>query len=313
MADLSKIALDGTTYNVKDTVARNKIWLPTGGTAGQVLCKTGSASGSLSWHNPDDLFPNSYWYLPNGIYKSNVVAAYDFVGASSETDALKNVNDDTFNGELYELTNTGATFVRYNGFYFPPASYLAIPDYNEFVGYDIIESTMWDGSVYTTFNYNGNRLTSLQSVVFGYRYATSPAASKCSVGSVVSDYMLYTRTWRGSSNYYTYPTAGKCDSTSNKHYVSALEYDRGVLGCNFVSATSFDMFLNGMPLSLTQYAGITPSNHKSMVIGQNTQRTTENTTIPAYVTAIVFYNTVLTRAQHLELYNNIVALGGGID
>ena len=50
---------------------------------------------------------------------------------------------------------------------------------------------------------------------------------------------------------------------------------------------------------------------KIAIIAPNT--TTEATTIPAYVTALVFYNVELTASQHAELYENIKALGGGID
>ena len=313
MADLSKINLDGTTYSIKDTTARNKLGIPAGGTAGQVLVKNSATDGDASWCNPG-MFPvYTKWYHPTGVAVGDIVAAYQFVGAETEALALSNVNDTTYNTYALVKSATAPTWEKEFGFYFPAGTYLKTDcDNGEFrtAAFPYEEGAMWSGGTDSMVYSEPN--IEIRSVVFGYRYDESPASSKCSVGSVVNNNMLYTRTWQGSTTYITYHTAGYLNS-NYYFYKSATEYNRGVLGCNFNSGIDYSIYINGMNLSLTTHtAKITVGNHGIMVIGQNPNRTAANT-IPAYVTAIAFYRVALTKAQHMELYNNIVALGGGLD
>lgn len=260
MADISKIVLDGVTYNIKDETARAK------------------------------LFPVT-WYLPSGIASSNVVAAYKFVGASSEDAALTNV----VNSSNYKLTKIN------NG--------------NEIVAFS---NDFWNASTGVLLqcsqaltNSSLAALTTIKSAVFGYRYTEEINTSKSSVGTSMKK-ILYTNGWQGSSNYL------KCaigqNVTDTYLYKSAIEYDRGVIGGNFTSTSSYNVFLNGMNVPLTTYSvKINLSNQNTdIAIGQNGNRGSANV-IPAYVTALVFYNVTLSASQHMELYNNIVALGGGLD
>ena len=291
----STIAFDGTTES--QFLTKKGTWavpqsIPDGGKKGQILVKNSDANQDVSWYSPSDMPTSSTWYLPDGITESNVVAAYKFVGAENETQALTNVNT----GTSYVLTKNSVSS-----------------------GYKPI----WDASNGFLFK-NGGWLSNanlensnIQGVAFGYKYTEDINASKSSVGVSLS-VILYTKAWQGSSTYI------KCGagvySGEYSFRKAAIEYERGVLACNSKTAGSYynylisGVYLNGMPLSVTQHsAKINTNNQVSyVVIGQNPNRT-EATTIPAYVTALVFYNVELTASQHAELYENIKALGGGID
>ena len=295
MADISTISVNGTSYNIKDATARNRL-VPTGGTAGQVLVKNSATNGDCKWDTlnigPSD---NQNWYLPTGLATSNVIAAYKFVGASSEDNALKNV----VNASTCPLYNSGAIWNASTGFYFDNTlTKCEIRDWNQ----SSSECTINGASLSAT----------IKSVVFGYRYATTPTNSQSSIGCCGKN-LLYTRAWQGTTNYITYPAVGTY-TEGTYLYKSAIEYKRGVLGGNFISSTSFNIYLNGMNIPLTAHSTkINLSNHdRYTVLGFQSARDSA-TKVPAYATAIVYYNVALTNAQHMELYHNIVALGGGLD
>ena len=98
------IIVDSNIANVVNTSetplasAINLAGIPSGGTIGQVLAKNSNESGSVGWYDMNDL-PKSKWYLPAGISESQVIAAFLFGGAKSETAALRSVNS----GSVYTL------------------------------------------------------------------------------------------------------------------------------------------------------------------------------------------------------------------
>ena len=294
MADISKIVLDGTTYNLKDTTARGKLGLPTGGTAGQVLVKESATDGDAGWYAPGSFPANPNWYRPNGITASNVIAAYKFVGASSKANALKNV----VNSSTCQLYTTTAEWDVNTGFYFDKSLYAGIQDWET----NTSECTINNSTVAPT----------IKSVVFGYRYAIAPTSSQSSIGYIGYDKLFFTRVWQGTTNYINYPAIGYRDANTYL-YKSAIEYDRGVLGCNYVSTTSYNVYLNGMAISLTAHSTkVNTGSYFGVNILGFQDRDAANK-VSAYATAIAFYNVALTAEQHMELYHNIVALGGGLD
>lgn len=318
MADISKIIVDGTEYDIKDTTARAKLSIPSGGKTGQVLVKKSDTDGDVDWYSQDKFPADPNWFIPTGMSSANVVAAYRFVGAANEATAMKDLNGNDYYS-LQKVNTFSGYSVSWNqprGMLFPAGSYLKIGYEGQTAGgfYNVefaeASEPSWEGN--PEWQYNFNSPVTVTSAVFGYRYAESPASLKASVGICLDEHLFYTRTWQGgSTTYVEYPAMAKADSTA--FYKAALEYDRGVLSGSWKSSSSFTICLNGMILSLTtQPNPLDRSRHGYFVIGQNPNVNPENA-IPAYVTAVAFYNQQLTASQHMEMYNRIKALGGGID
>lgn len=288
MADISKININGTEYNIKDTEARNQgPSLPIGGTIGQVLAKNSDTDGDAGWYDLRNL-PSDKWYLPDGIVESDVIAAYQFVDRLNEAEALININE----GTEYGLSKSGSDVVwsSTNGLFIPAASSAGITNSN------IV-----------------NNYANVNSVVFGFSNA-NPTTSK-TVGGVIlhqSKFLLIGCTTNRSNWYKTFPYPSIPYDSSGKAYVGPDTIHNGVLSSDFVNKK---IYVNGTSISLTlakQNDGtsepITGLSHYSSkkVFGQDSN----SNVLSCYVTAIAFYNTILTNAQHVQLSDNIHALGG---
>ena len=92
--------------------------IPSGGKAGYVLAKSSSESGAVGWYHINKL-PTEDWMHPTGVEDSDIVAAFRFKRADSESEALYSINN---GGQRYILskTNSNVTWSAANGFYIPP-------------------------------------------------------------------------------------------------------------------------------------------------------------------------------------------------
>ena len=293
----ASITFDGSTET--KFLSQKGAWLvpasvPRGGTTGQVLIKKSNSDYDADWYSMGSFPANPKWYLPTGVSESSVVAAYKFVGASSEAAALLPVSGNTRN-VLSKVNDP--TWAASTGFYFPPSAYLKT-ETSSFETEEIAEEggETWIVPISVDF----------KSVVFGYRYAEVTSSQKGGIGIAHDDKIIL-------SEHKEMQSCIILNHTNNYWYKSALKKEQGVLGGNWIADNNYKIFYNGMPLSLTKSTNKTVvSNHyTNMVIGFNSNL--GNNCIPAYVTAIVFYNIQLSAAQHMELYENIKALGGGID
>lgn len=216
------------------------------------------------------------WWLPSGITEDQVLAAYQFVGRASEAEALINVN----NGTEYALTKSGATVV-------------------------------WNQSTGLYFTGTGDVLTNsaltdqwqdLLSAAFGYSGATDAGISG---GIGWRNYrQLQIRALGYNSTNINAHTISRPSTISSPQKAGTF-YTEGILGGNWDSTPI--LYHNGEVIattaSSTNIGDMNVSNAR--VLGQYA-----STSKAFYCTAIAFYKTLLTSEQHLELANNIKALGG---
>ena len=325
MADISKIEVNETTYNVKDATARNRlvptggttgqvlkkrsstnndvVWgsvsgIPTGGTTGQVLTKKSEADGDVGWYTPGSTPTGNDWYLPTGLLESNVIAAYKFVGQESEASALTNVN----NGTSYLLTkSTGITWSSANGFYIPATAGVGL--YNA----SLNEQTASVRSA--VFSYHGYSMISPDDREVYMPGMYMKTANALSDASNWDNRKALAINWIGDKTVY-----GIFAGTGNSETAGALagarnssQYSAGVLGCNYNGYGDVSLYYNGAGLSGTSASNyLSGASSTTITLGQ-LDYGLYNT--PYYVKAFVLFNTVLTAAQHLELYNSINALG----
>lgn len=311
MSDVSILKVEGVGYNVKDATARtaasdaqttansklsdapsdgkeyarkNGAWaevsgggsgLPEGGKIGQVLAKNSDEDGDAGWYKINDL-PSDKWYLVDGIMESNVIAAYQFVDRASEAEALINVNE----GTEYALAKSASsiTWSSAKGFFMPGVS-----------------------NVYLNNSTLVNNYSNVFSAAFGY--SGSSIDTGITSGIRLQEFRtLEIKTLVGDATTNSKPGFG---SNNNGHYYAPNNSPQyGVLSCNFAEPVS--LYINGNNQSLT--SGGTFYRGNRSVFG--TINTSWNTYKSCYITALVFYNISLTSAQHLQLSNNITALGG---
>ena len=254
-----------------------KSGIPDGGTIGQVLAKISDTDGDAGWFDIHKL-PNNKWYLPEGILEDQVIAAYQFVGRGSEAEALININE----GTEYALSKSSDTILwnSETGIFIPATS-----------GVGLKNSTLTD-------MYEG-----LYSAVFGFH---SLALDTSKIAGGIAWHSYRTMWLKGISNGTTFRNAFCINSsltTANIAWSETL-HNNGVLGGNFPR----ELFYNGTKVSISSAGGKSGSTTAyGNVIGQVTDSSARNS---FYVTAAVFYNTVLSTSQHLDLSDNIRALGG---
>lgn len=112
----SSIKFDGSTTTA--FLSKKGTWetpaggtVPDGGKVGQILAKNSDADGDTGWYYVGNL-PIYKWYLATGIVESQVIAAYQFIGAVSESVALININE----GTQYPLSKS-STNIMWNTTY----------------------------------------------------------------------------------------------------------------------------------------------------------------------------------------------------
>ena len=215
-----------------------------------------------------------------------MVAAYRFKGVATEQEALTNVNE----GTAYALTVTGAvTWTTGKGLFFPA-----------------------EVNCYITNTELTNQYASIVSCTFGY--------SDMSTGNVVTAGVVLLA-WTGSG-YFLIAKGGiyiSSTATYYKHITGAATTDGtiktsgsvhsgGVLSANWLSSGN-TLYYNGLSQSTSSgnakglgNLGWTPGRVFTTCKDTNLARGT------MYLSALVFYNTVLTDAQHVQLANQINAL-----
>ncbi len=316
MTDASKITVNGETYNVKDPTARdaasaaqttaagklsdapsdgkeylrkNGAWaepsggggsgVPDGGTTGQVLAKRSDADGDAGWYSLRHL-PFDKWYLPDGILESDVIAAYQFVGRLDEAEALLNVND----GAEYPLSKVlgTETWSVTKGFFIPATS----------------NAGLTNASL-------AGQYTNMLSAAFGYTEANAVSTTHAYCAGIIPNRnrQLNIKSWVNNTT--KRPTMSAFSNTS--YYIAGSLAENGVLAGNWETTPS--MYRNGESLSLANSEVATPSSGYGKVFGQLNNSSVYHS---CYITALVIYKVVLNASQHLELSDNIRALGGGI-
>lgn len=273
MADISKININGTEYNIKDTEARNQgPSLPTGGTIGQVLAKNSDTNGDAGWYNLRHL-PSDKWYLPDGILESDVVIAYQFVNRLDEAEALININE----GTEYPLSKIGGvTWNATKGLYIPTGG-----------GNGITNSTL--NSLYQNFF----------SAAFGYSDFDALGGNAGPGFLFSSNKVLRLKSY--ANNGYSLQDAIVFNGTG---YLCGGTSVNGVLSGNWMTPPS--IYRNGENLSIS--SSFTPGTSGYNKFFGHFDDGGHYTS--CYISAIVVYNIILSPSQHLQLSNNIHALGG---
>ena len=328
MADFSKVTVNGTTYNVKDATARTAasaaqttansklsdapsdgkqyarkdgVWseveatgsgVPDGGTIGQVLAKRSDTDGDAGWYNLRHL-PSDKWYLPDGIVESDVIAAYQFVDRLNEAEALININE----GTEYALTK-----VRSNIYWNDVTGFEIGPFENCGLTNDTLRQTLSTNMYGAAFGFSDASMTSTSHrIIGGLKIAVNRYLAirgwESSIGIARDSFDLPAINWGASATVYN--TQARLGSN-------------GVFGGNW-SSTS-ELFYNGISQSLGKRPNDPVSGsitNTPLIIGQpDVSQDSNHVVLKFCVSAMVFYNKILTAAQHLQLSNNIHALGG---
>ena len=256
--------------------------VPSGGKIGQVLAKSSSESGSVGWYDVAKLPHGDQWYIVNGIDDSNVVAAYKFKGRESLSDALTNINY----GTQYMLTATGVTWTTGKGLYFPATV-----------------------NCYITNTELTNQKGSIVSCAFGYSDMSTGSVTTAGVALNWANPYKYFAAMGGNVSSTTYRYHGTSIPQSASAYNSkymATKNAGGVLACDW---SNYGIWYNGLSQSLTN--ANTSQMHSDCWTYPRVFTTCTNSSLARgamYLSALVFYNTVLTDAQHVQLANQINAL-----
>ncbi len=220
----------------------------------------------------------SRWYLVDGITEENVVAAYKFKGVANLQEALTNVND----GEGYSLASTGVTWTTDKGLFFPA-------DVNCYINNAELVA----------------QHASIVSCAFGYSDMSTGSVATAGVAlNNANPYKYFAAKGGREGIYYNASILQTASTAAGKHTASSRP--AGVLACDW---SAYKIWYNGMSQSLSNmgkcpmYSGdwIYPRIFTTSS-GANIARGT------MYLSALVFYNCVLTDAQHVQLSNQINAL-----
>lgn len=220
----------------------------------------------------------SPWWLPIGILPSDVIAAYQFKGASSEANALLNQN----NKDTYPLTKVGST-VTWNqstGFYIPATN-----------GYGLKNASIKSfTSVFARFSdvASGNSAAILVSPAAGYTLMAKAAYA----------------TTEGAE-YKNAPGIIDFTTSSGTAYHMSTYYGNGVLGWNRPSRL---LYINGVSQSLSTFSQAWIDSATYILIGQGKTDVAITSFASYNLQAVAFYNKELTAAQVVELSNNMAGL-----
>ncbi len=229
------------------------------------------------------------WYLTDGITEENVVAAYRFKGAATLQEALTNINDGT---EYVLAATSGITWTTGKGLFFPGvrAQYI---NSSALVG---MSSSIWSCAFGYSDMSTGNVVTS----------GTTLAAA----ATTNPKYLLAKGSVHDSGGNPTYLNSAIPQSASKyypKHNANVTE--RGCLSCDW---SAYKMWRDGLAQSTTSNNSSYPTYNAGWTTGRVFTTTTQtNSTIvrgTMYLSALVFYNCVLTDTQHAQLAEQINAL-----
>ena len=222
------------------------------------------------------------WYLVDGLTEENVVAAYRFKGVATEQEALTNVNE----GTAYPLTVTGnVTWTAGKGLYFTTTGTYA--NNTSLVG-------MRDSILSCAFGYSDLEAGSVAGpgVFIG---ASSAGGNKflVSKGARAATSPIY--------YYHVMPSAMTSNAPSA---ITGELHASGTLACDWVNCKLRHDGLQQSTTTTTNWSSsaypaecvFAAPSYSSLAVGT------------MYLSALVFYNCVLTDAQHVQLANQINAL-----
>ena len=289
-ADLGDMAFeDDALSDGKEYVRKNGAWaessgggsgLPAGGTIGQVLAKRSNTDGDAGWYNLRHL-PTDKWYLPDGIVESDVIAAYQFVNRLDEAEALININD----GVKYGLSKVGnPSWTSERGFYFNAST----------AGNGLDNSTIRAMSP-----------ENIVSAVFGFSGLQTTGSAGAGGFGISKNHCIQLRMYGANTGYINKIGINQNYNTEFA-YINSQLHDWGVVGGNWYASTS-ELYYNGQLQSLTTPDRAFNNVTYTSIIGQI--NTTSNKA-PFYITAVVLLRVTLNASQHLQLSDNIIALGG---
>ena len=249
--------------------------IPSGGKIGQVLAKSTTESAAVGWYDIDRLPRGDQWYIVNGITEDNVIAAWRFKGRETEAEALTNVNQ---NGD-WILTNTGCTWTTGKGFYMPAT-----------VNCYLTNSTLIS-----------SKGSFMMSCAIGYSDMTAAGTATGGVYPIKGKALCPLGILKKANSDYTgYIYTAKNHSVNG--YQSGTVYTEGVLSCNWDS--SVKLYHDGLQMALSNDGG---SN--CITVGRCYTTLSEAKYLGHInIFALVFYNSVLSDAQHLRLAEQINAL-----
>lgn len=216
---------------------------------------------------------NNPWWQPDGIMRENVIAAYQFKSAASETESLFNL----VNRNALELSknNGGIVWSWTNGF-FIPGIHLA-------------------GLVNTS-------LSTFSCAVFRYSDLDINFNGAAVLTGTANGYRIFAKAgYSAGTNRYYFKAHGFIKGTNTIDLTargSFVENGVGVLGFN---RTSEKFYKNGVGLSetFTKDSSDANSSAGNIAIGQGGPHTLTYTSY--YVQAAAFYNIELNQIQHAEL------------
>lgn len=216
------------------------------------------------------------WYLPDGVAMDQVIAAYQFVGRATEAEALNNLNE----GASYPLTKSGDTVLwdSNTGFYIPGEASAGLNN--------------------ATLNGLASQIVTAAFGFSGVGATASRAVPGVGLNSGATNLGLSSRLWKSGQGYSYY------DKVVISGYAGGSRYTDGVLAGRF--GTTLGAWYNGAELSISN----TSHSYNNLIRTKTFGGQDSATNIPIYITALVFYTFDLTADQHLELANNIKALGG---
>jgi len=278
------VGVDGAPRHVKD------LWVGVGGVARNVKAAWVGVNGVARQVYPS--MPD--WFLVTGLSIANVLAAYNFTGASSESSALEDLTGHGYNLTKYGQSHAGGT--RYpvwsagNGFRFYDTArgnqgYLDNSSLNtQAIRCVVVRYTGVNSSYGTWLVTAGGDNGRCQVTAVTHLWMSDSVAKYNGPGTV-----WYSGHWRSTSTYYANAVVGANVGTSNQIYINgagknstdrAAPTDKG-------SGSSWRTFGN-------THAAISDLNNATHG-GKSIQ-------------AAVFYNVALSAAQHAEIYQAISQL-----
>ena len=287
MADISKIKVGETEYDVKDATARTAI---ANFKSSDITYGYEDLVDGVSPLEPGTVYfyiapTGPYrWYLVDGITEENVVAAYRFKGAETQAEALLNVNE---NGD-YPLSITGTvTWTTGEGLYFPAVKDCYINN----------DSLVAKQASITACAFNYDRMNTGSVHTAGVMLQCSNTANT-----------RYLEAKGGYGNSYLKNTMIGRSSTDGASKQTSTTYTDGCLSCDWVN---YNLWYNGVSQTLTNAEhGTLPTYDSTWTTGRVFTTTTNANAYKGvmYLKTLVFYNCVLTGEQHLQLATQINAL-----
>ena len=212
------------------------------------------------------------WWLPSGVSESDVLAAYQFKGAVSETYALQNIK----NSATYSLSKIGnPIWDSANGFSIPAVANAGL---------------------------NNNDIGLISSVAV--RFSDLNTTSNDAVGLIGSHELnlIMAKGITAPGGAYTYYKTPTC---STYYHSGKIDngYGNGVLICNPNSSTlSPVIYVNGIQQTVSKYDWYYAEYFYRVTIGQTYRK---NITDPVFGTikiqAVAFYNVILNASQAVEI------------